>query len=263
MADVVLWHIRFSNFNEKARWALDYKRVPHARRASDSGLHPLLALALTRGAHKTFPLLQVDGRTIGDSTAIIAELEGRFPEPPLYPADPGARRHALELENFFDESYGHEVRRLVFWHLLAEDEDGALTMRELAGPRPEPVLRAILPPTRAWLFRYYGISAESARLARERIEAGFERIEAERAGGEYLVGDRFSVADLTAAALVAPLFLPPGFPWRPRGGFPPSVVRLQEALGRHPAAEWIRRTYAHHRSAATPVEGEARQSVGA
>jgi glutathione S-transferase len=251
MAEVVLWHISFSNFNEKARWALDYKRVPHVRRRSDTGLHPLLSLVLTRGKHKTFPLLQIDGRTVGDSTAIIEALERRFPEPPLYPADPGERRRALELEDFFDENYGHEVRRLAFWRLMAEDEAGLLTMRELAGDRPEPVLRALLGPMRAWLFRYYGIDAESARVAREKVEAGFDRIEAERDGGDYLVGDRFGVADLTAAALVGPLLLPPEFPWRPKTGMPPSVARVQEELSHHPAAGWVERTYARHRHGAS------------
>jgi glutathione S-transferase len=252
MAEVVLWHIPFSNFNEKARWALDYKQVPHVRRSSSSGLHPLQAMALTRGAHKTFPVLRIDGRTIGDSTAIIAELERRFPEPPLYPEDPAERRHALELEDFFDESFGHEVRRLTFWHLLTDEGAGELTMRELAGYRSAAVLRAVLRPTRAWLFRYYGISEESARVARGKIEAGFDRIEAKRAGGDHLVGDRFSVADLTAAALIAPVLMPPEFPWRPRGGTHPSIARLQGELGRHPAVDWVRRTYARHRSAAAP-----------
>ena len=252
MSDLVLWHIRFSNFNEKARWALDYKRVPHVRRALDSGMHPPVALALTRGAHRTFPLLQIDGRSIGDSTAIIAELERRFPEPPLYPADAVERRHALELEDYFDESYGHEVRRVAFWRLFADDDEGVLGMRELAGPLPDPVLRAMLPPTRASLFGYYGISEESARTAQEKLEAGFDRIESERVGGDYLVGDRFSVADLTAAALVAPVLLPPGFPWRPRAGLHPGIARLQEELGRHPAADWIRRTYERHRAPVAP-----------
>ena len=29
----VLWHLEVSHYNEKARWALDYKRVRHVRRA--------------------------------------------------------------------------------------------------------------------------------------------------------------------------------------------------------------------------------------
>jgi glutathione S-transferase len=251
MAEVVLWHIPVSNFNEKARWALDYKRVPHARRSSESGLHPMIALALTRGRHRTLPVLQIGGRTLGDSTAIIAELERRYPEPALYPADPSERAQALKLEEFFDENYGHELRRFAFWNLLSDDEAGLFTMRELVGPRPEPALRALLPGMRAWLFAYYGINERSASLARERIEAGFERIEAERAGGDYLVGDRFSVADLTAAALVAPLLMPPEFPWRPRTGPDPALTRLQQNLARHPAADWVGRIYARHRRPGT------------
>jgi hypothetical protein len=34
----------------------------------------------------------LDGRAIGDSTHIIAALEERYPEPPIYPGDAGARR---------------------------------------------------------------------------------------------------------------------------------------------------------------------------
>ena len=36
-----------------------------------------IALALTGGAHKTFPVLRLDGRNIGDSSAIIAALDQR------------------------------------------------------------------------------------------------------------------------------------------------------------------------------------------
>jgi hypothetical protein len=29
----VLWHFPISHYNEKARWALDWKGIPHVRRA--------------------------------------------------------------------------------------------------------------------------------------------------------------------------------------------------------------------------------------
>jgi glutathione S-transferase len=265
VARIVLWHIPLSNFNEKARWALDHKRVRHTRRSSQSVVHPLIALALTRGRQRTLPLLQIEGRAVGDSTAIIAELERRYPEPPLYPSDPSERARALELEEFFDENYGHEVRRLAFWHLFSDDQAGLLTVRELAGRRPEAVLRALVPGMRAWLFAYYGIDERSAGLARELVEAGFDRIETERGGGDYLVGDGFSVADLTAAALVAPLLMPPEFPWRPRTGPHPALIHLRHELGRHSAADWIRRIYARHRrpwTASPPYRREGNNLVG-
>ena len=39
-----LWHLDVSHYNEKARWALDYKRVPHLRRAVPPGVHVPIAL---------------------------------------------------------------------------------------------------------------------------------------------------------------------------------------------------------------------------
>lgn len=70
-----LWHIGLSHYSEKARWALDHKEVPHSRRAvTVPGVHIPAALWLTRGASQTFPVLEIDGRRIGDSTEIIAAL---------------------------------------------------------------------------------------------------------------------------------------------------------------------------------------------
>src|SRR3954462_6264996 len=85
----VLWHLKVSHYNEKARWALDYKRVPHVRRAAIPGRHAKIARQLWAGT--TFPVLELDGQVIGDSTLIIRELERRYPEPPLYPDDPDER----------------------------------------------------------------------------------------------------------------------------------------------------------------------------
>src|SRR5947209_6084779 len=76
----VLWHLKVSNFNEKARWALDYKQVPHLRKAVVPGQHVKVAQRLS--GTRTFPILVVDGRPISDSTDIVAELETRWPDPP-------------------------------------------------------------------------------------------------------------------------------------------------------------------------------------
>src|ERR671917_1674611 len=116
----VLWHLEPSHYNEKARWALDYKRIPHVRRAVTPGLQELRARRLRAG--RTLPILQVNGRAIGDSTRIIEEIERRWPEPPLYPSDPEERRRALELEEYFDEDCGPDVRRVLFNDNLAEPE---------------------------------------------------------------------------------------------------------------------------------------------
>ena len=100
----VLHQLKFSHFNEKARFALDYKGVAHVRRTVFPGQHRDVARELA--GTSTLPILVLDGRAVPDSTQIIAALEELRPEPPLYPSDPEDRRRALELEDHFDEQLG-------------------------------------------------------------------------------------------------------------------------------------------------------------
>ena len=98
METPLLWHIPLSHYNEKVRWALDYKRIAHRRQVLGPNYLFLTWRATGRG---TLPILWLDGRAIGDSTRIIAALEERYPEPPLYPRDVAARQRALALEDYF------------------------------------------------------------------------------------------------------------------------------------------------------------------
>src|SRR5919108_2985397 len=116
MSETVLYHLEISHYNEKARWALDYKGVPHERRTPIPMLHALRALAMTR--KPTLPVLKLHGKAIGDSTRIIEALEREYPEPPLYPSDRDERRRALELEDFFDEELGPYIRRWLFYEAM-------------------------------------------------------------------------------------------------------------------------------------------------
>src|SRR5215831_7251103 len=110
----VLWQLEISHYNEKVRWALDYKRIPHIRRSLLPGVHLIVARRLTGGEVNTTPVLTIDERSIGDSTRILAAIEERWPDRPLYPADPDQRARALDLEEFFDEQLGPHIRRAVY-----------------------------------------------------------------------------------------------------------------------------------------------------
>jgi glutathione S-transferase len=72
------------------------------------------------------PVLWLDGRAIADSTRIIAALQERYPEPPLYPSDPAARGRALALEEDLDETLGPAVRAAIMAPLFRHDPDIAL-----------------------------------------------------------------------------------------------------------------------------------------
>jgi glutathione S-transferase len=237
----VLWQYTFSNYNEKARWTLDFKRIPHRRRSLLPGSPRAFRLSAGDG---TIPVLDIDGERIVDSTRIIEALERRFEERPVYPADPADRARALALEEFFDEEAGHDVRRVAFWDM--RDVPGYIP-RFLAtgfGTAARVWSRATASVAWAYASRRYAFRAEDVERSRERIVAALDRIEAERGGRDYLVGDTFTVADLTAAALLYPLAWPAELQYSPPA---PPRWEFGESLADHPSVGWIRETYRRHR----------------
>jgi glutathione S-transferase len=254
-----LWQIDVSHYSEKARWALAWKGVEHKRRSPVPGAHMAVALWLTRGAQHTFPVLSIDGRRIGDSTAIVAALEERFPEPPLYPADPAERRRALELEDFFDEELGPPIRRLV-WHELAKDPKSFARLMEQTAPGPlARMSRASAAYGRAFTaIRFGARSDEGAATARIEVLAALDRLEAELGDGEYLVGDRFSVADLTAASLFYPVAQPEEGPMPPGQPAAKGFETFRAPLEKRRGVEWVREMFRRHRKAANAPAAPAR-----
>jgi glutathione S-transferase len=248
----VLWQLTISHFSEKVRWALDRKRIPHRRRAPLPGLHIAVALWVTGGESATFPVLELDGEAFGDSTAAIAALERRHPESPLYPENPEQCRRALELEDFFDLELAPYTRVLPFHDLLGEPELFAQLAVE-AVPEPLGRARALvgLYARTYTRLRWGAGSGEAAEEARAKIAAAFDRVEAELAAGdgEHLVGDRFSVADLAAAALFSPLVGPPGAPITADRPMPRAYAEFRDAQSERPGFRWVEETYRRHRQA--------------
>ncbi len=247
----LLWQYSFSNFNEKARWALDYKQVPHHRRSLVPG--GPRAMAFSRG-DGTLPVLDLDGERIVDSTRIIEALERRFPERPLYPEDSVDQRRALDLEDYFDEHAGHDMRRVGFWEFRDERAYGADFMSTDQGRLTRLGTKAVIPVVfpAAWRYmnRRYDFSEERCERSREALVAALDRIESERGGGEFLVGGDLTVADVTAAALLYPLAWPPEYPYEIPERPPSEFI---DSLRDHPAVGWIADTYRRHRGRSAEV----------
>lgn len=245
-----LWQIDISHYSEKVRWALEYKGIDHRRRSILPGSHIPIALVLTRGAQPTMPVLQLEGRNIGDSTEIIAALEARYPDPPLYPIDAEERARSVELEDWFDENLGPHARLLPFYELIQEPELFAeIAAESVPGPlgKAKPVVGAY---ARAYTsIRWGANSGDDAERAREAILAALDKLdeELERGDGEFLVGDRLSVADITAASLFYPVVVPPEGPLDPELPRPPAFERFRQSLSDRRGFRWVEETFRRHR----------------
>jgi glutathione S-transferase len=222
------------------------------RRAVRPGLQELTARRLRAG--RTVPILQLDGRAIGDSSKIIEELERRWPDPPLYPADPEERRRALELEDYFDERCGPAVRRVLFDDNLTEPEK---FVGMFVGP-DHPRLRFLAALTRVLepvIRSRYEVRPDRVAHSREVVRDALETIEAESGPGGYLVGDSFTVADLTAASIVGLVVVPSEFPYvklepdERAGQFREYRASLKDSFG----FRWVESMYARHRGSSAAV----------
>lgn len=249
----VLWHFRFSHFNEKVRWALDWKRLPHQRRAVVPGFHMPEITALS--GQRAVPVLQLGDRVLTDSTAIIAALEAAAPEPALYPRDAADRTQALALEDWLDEELGPDVRRLVFHAILPDDDYCVRLMAEAADDAGRRRFAEMFPMIREVMRSEMDVDDAHAAESHARLSAALDRLAVERGGRDYLVGDAFTVADLTAAALLSPLLLPPQFPYRSPAERPAALEMLRAAFASHPTFAWAMALYGRDRgtSAETPA----------
>jgi glutathione S-transferase len=248
----VLWHIELSHYSEKVRWALDYKGITHERRVPMPGLHGVRAALLTRGAQRRLPVIDLDGRRVADSTAIIAALEQYCPEPPLSPDDPAELARALELEDWFDEQLAPAVRRLMWFHTLPDTDAIAAALFTEPSPARERLLRVTAAVSRRAVAADYGVNAAGAESACATILEGMDLVEAEAGPSGHLVGERFSLADVAGAALFTPLLAPPERPYSPRM-VAPGIQELREELMTRPGAEWVFEMYARHRAAWVPA----------
>lgn len=249
---IVLWHLELSHYSEKVRWALDFKDIPHKRRVPIPGFHGLRAKVLTRGAQRRLPVLKLDGRGIGDSTAIIAALEEHTPDPPLYPAHPEERARALALEDWCDEQLAPGLRQFLWHHTLPDTDTAAAAIFTSPHPVRERWVRATAPVARMYIRRDYDVTDESAAQGRAEIVAAMDRLESELQPSGYLVGEGFTVADLTAASLFTPVLAPPGRPYVPATLAPP-LMDLREELSGRPGGEWVAEMYARHRGESAEI----------
>ena len=245
MSAVELFHFQFSHYNEKARWALDWKRIPHIRHSYLPGLHMVPIRRLS--GQNSLPVLREGGQVVAGSAQIVEHLEHRQPAPPLYPSDPAERTRALEIQRWFDEQVGAPVRAAFFHEVLP---DGAYAQSLFTGGRDAPtrlLYRALFPGIRMAMRTGMRLSAESAEHGRARVQEAFEFVVKHAGDDGYLVGNAFSIADLTAAALLAPAVIPPEFPYQPSLPYGRAFQGWLLRWTDHPGASWVRSMYARHR----------------
>jgi glutathione S-transferase len=251
--------IPVSHFCEKARWALDLAGVPYREDGWAPAFH---RLALARLRATTAPVLVTDdGAILRESTDIVRHAD-EAAELGLFGHTAAERREIEALVARFDEVLGPDAR-LRLYGMLLDDPDSFVRFATLglSGPKAV-VLRAGRPAVAELIRRFFSIDDAACERATARLEELLADADARRGGSAYLVGDRFTAADLTFAALSAPLVAPPeyGAPLPPVAELPPRVRDDVQRWRATPSGAAALEVYARHRRAGAgvaPVAGRA------
>ena len=232
MSACTLVTIPISHYCEKARWALERAGVEYEERAHLQVLH---WVAVRRaGGGRTAPVLRCGDRVFAESADIVAFADTRGAG--LRAGDPEVRA----VEDDLDERLGPHGRRWMYDCLRGES-----ALVERYGPTGVPAwqrraLPLAFPFVARVIDRYLDITPESVAESLAEVRAVYDSVGERLADGRpFLMGDSFTAADLTFAALSAPLVLPPeyGVPLPRVEELPVRMATVVRELRAHPAGE--------------------------
>jgi glutathione S-transferase len=266
--------IPVSHYCEKTRWALTKLGIPFVeechmppfhrfatrrigkRSSSDSmpeterNMSPINRFVVRQVGGQTVPVLVTETAILRSSDEILSYVDAIAPdELKLYPSDSQQRQQVDELVDVFDCVLAPAVRLWAYSYIMGQAHLVQPLWCQNVPWFERLLFPVVFPWMRATVFQMYSISDDSIIAARESIEQIFERVGNLLADGRlYLVGDRFSAADLAFATLAAAVVVPSGYGVKlPELGELPdrmanSIQQFRETL----AGKFVFRLYQEH-----------------
>lgn len=238
----VLVTIPISHYCERARWALDYAGIDYLEQ-QHLQFFSWSAARRAGGSHQV-PVLRVGSEVLADSGDIVQWASDRA-SCSLRPRTLAEECRGLEAE--LAEAYGDATRRVAYGWFF-DNLDACLTYDFGAAPTWQSWLLCLgRPLVVPYARRHIRVDAKALQAARDCIlrtmDAIAERLEDGRA---FLLGERFSAADLTYAALSGPSVLPEqyGMPLPPPTSLDEATQAWISKVRTHPAGQFALRLYA-------------------
>lgn len=249
MKSVRLITIPISHYCEKARWALERLEINYMEERHIQGFHYPRTYWVS--GNPNVPVLVDAGKVVVDSTAILKHLDQyAAPMDRLYPESADEREQVEQLEDLFDEVLGVESRRWAYFHFLPDRR----VVRRLAAqgvPRLEAIMLTVVFPFlrmfASWLLQPTASNVEAGLEHCRRIVKQVDALLSD--GRKYLVGGKFSAADLSLACMMAPLIMPREYGVRlPELDEMPAAMRSVVLEFRNsPTGEYVLRLFREHR----------------
>ena len=243
-----LYIFAISHYCEKARWALDYLGIDYTLRYVAPGEHMKLAKQLGCPG-SSVPFMELNNRVIQGSSDIITWAEStRSANGKRLTPDADIEK-AVAIEKRIDDIAGVHLRRYYYSEALVEHPS---TVRPII-TKHLPLVKKLLvvigwAKIRSIMKKRMDLGKEQGEESQKITDAELNWIDDLLADGRaYLVGDRFSRADIAVASLLSPLVLPKEHPTYSGLQHPPRLAATVAAWDERPSLRWVRDVYTKHR----------------
>jgi glutathione S-transferase len=198
----------------------------------------------------SLPLLVSDERVVHGSCPIIdwAEAAVATPSKRLSP-DSEFKEECRALEQRLDDVAGVHVRRYYYSEAIVDYPDSVrpIFTRDLV-PSERQSLGENWGLVRKLMMGAMDLGPKQREESRRVVEGELDWFDGLLADGRrFLLGDRFSRADITAASLLAPLALPKEHPTYGVLEVPPQARADMALWANRPTLAWVREIYRGHR----------------
>jgi glutathione S-transferase len=241
-----LYTFNISHFSEKARWALDYEGIAYEEKVLLPGPHQLVTRRIAR--RTSVPVLEHDGKYVQGSSAILDYAADKLGAKKLTASDPAQREKTRELEATLDLAFGRGVQQVLYSAVL-DDRRAVTDLWSFGGPFWARGFYAVAYPVASAVVKrmYKTTDAQGVEQAKQRFVSTFDALDAQLAQQPYLGGDAPNRADVTLAALLAPVCRVPEhrMPWPE---LPPALTSFEASLKGRPTWNHVLRMYREHRA---------------
>lgn len=196
---------------------------------------------------RTVPVLLDDRDIVQGSSQIIDYLDNKYPSPSLTSENADDRQACMEIEKTMDRSLGVSIRQ-IFYARLHTNPDYLRHCFTHSMPVSKRVFfPLVFPFLRDKIHQFYVISDNHVEQGKREFESAMNEIEKILNQRNYLVGEKFSRADISVASLLSILVMPAQQPFTWKEIPDPETKAYYEAFHDHPVTHWVRKMYREHR----------------
>lgn len=242
---LTLYTINMSHYSEKIRWLLDYEKISYKEIALTPVVHALPMLLKGKRQQTTVPLIQKGNKCVQDSPRIVDWLS--MEHGPLKTLPTGLRDEIIEIQQRFD-AIGKPVARYLYLPGFAYPALIKNIWTQFSKPWEEAVVRLFYPIIKVVFKVKLKINEKDVARAEKKIDQEIQWLEQRLSDGrQFLVGDRLTVADITAASLLAPLACPLEHPIYGTKDFREKMAGPAKKWENSLALQWVRTMYSQNR----------------